>query len=265
MNNKFFKTLSLSILTVLISSISYASSDNLTAPTVISIDPNSQASVNLSETDINRLYVQGEKITSINFPGSMLSAHNDTSGGIYVNTTSNAPFTAFVSTNVGLHFSLLIIPKSIPGQTIKFIAPLPKISKEINQKSTVVIQHNSDAYAFEQSAPYERTLIRLVKDVELQKTPPGYTNIAQKAFSQIGIFNLSSSVGNNTGLSQSVEAGFLGGELAVRVLKITNTTSKPIELFENEFYTDGVRAVAIQQEYLKSNANTYVFEVVSNA
>lgn len=265
MNNKFFKILFLSILTVLTSSISYASSDNVTEPTVISINSNSQASVNLSETDINRLYVKDQKITSINFPDDALTSNNDASGAIYINLKINSPFTAFITTNLGLHFSLIIIPKSIPGKIIKFIAPIPKVSKEENQKGTVVIQHNSDAYAFEQSAPYERTLIRLIKDVELQKTPPGYTNIASKAFSQIGIFNLSGSVGNNAGLSQTVEAGFLGGELAVRVLKITNTTSKPVELFENEFYADGVRAVAIQQEYLKSNANTYVFEVVSNA
>lgn len=242
----------------------YASTDKPTAPTVIAIDPNSQASVNLSKTDINRLYVHGEKITAINFPGSMLSAHNDSSGGIYVNTNSNAPFTTFISTNMGLHFSMLVIPKSIPGQTIKFIAPIPKTTPNQNQKNTAVIQHSAHAYDFEKSAPYERTLIRLIKVVELGNTPPGYTNIAPKAFSQISIFNVPNSVGKIGGLSQSVEAGFLGGSLAVRVLSVKNTISKPVELFENEFYSPGVRAIAIQQEYLKSNATTNVFEVISN-
>lgn len=264
MNNKFFKILFLSILTVLTSSISFASSDNVTEPTVISINSNSQASVNLSETDINRLYVKDQKITSINFPDGALTSNNDASGAIYINLKINSPFTAFITTNVGLHFSLIIIPKSIPGKIIKFIAPTPKVSKEENQKSTVVIQHNSDAYAFEQSAPYERTLIRLIKAVELGNTPPGYTNIAAKAFSQIGIFNVPNSVGKNSSLSQSIEAGFLGGSLAVRVLSVKNTTSKPVELFENEFYSPGVRAIAIQKEYLKSNAKTNVFEVISN-
>lgn len=264
MNNKFFKILFLSILTVLTSSISYASSDNVTEPTVISINSNSQASVNLSETDINRLYVKDQKITSINFPEGALTSNNDASGAIYINLKINSPFTAFITTNVGLHFSLIIIPKSMPGQTIKFIAPILKSSPNQNQKNTVVIQHSADAINFEKSAPYERTLIRLIKAVELGNTPPGYTNIAQKAFSQIDIFNVTNSVGKNGGLTQSIEAGFLGGSLAVRVLAVKNTTSKPVELFENEFYSPGVRAIAIQQEYLKSNATTNVFEVINN-
>lgn len=264
MIKKNIKMIVYMILTTFFTSGIYASTDKPTAPTVIVIDPNSQASVNLSKTDINRLYVHGEKITAINFPGSMLSAHNDNSGGIYVNTNSNGPFTAFISTNMGLHFSMLVIPKSIPGQTIKFVAPIPKSTPNQNQKNTVVIQHSADAINFEKSAPYERTLIRLIKVVELGNTPPGYTSIAPKAFSQIDIFNVPSSVGKNEDLSQSVEAGFLGGSLAVRVLAVKNTTSKPVELFENEFYSPGVRAVAIQQEYLKSNATTNVFEVISN-
>ena len=264
MMNKVIKAFFNMSLVIFFTSSVYALTDKLIAPTVIAIDPNSQASVNLSKTDINRLYVQGEKITAINFPGSQLTAHNDASGGIYVNTNSNAPFTAFISTNMGLHFSLLVIPKSVPGQTIKFVAPILNTESNQNKKTTVVIQRNPDAIDFEKSAPYERTLISLIKVVELGETPPGYTNIAPKAFSQIGIFNVADSVGNNAGLSQSVESGFLGGSLAVRVLSVKNTTSKPIEVSENEFYSPGVRAVAIAQEYLKSNATTNVFEVISN-
>lgn len=243
----------------------YADTDNITAPTVISIDPNVQVSVTLSKTDINRLYVQDEKITAINFPGNMLSAHNDSSGGIYVNTNSISPFTAFITTNAGLHFSILVIPKAIPGQTIKFIAPIPKSITSQTQRSTVVIQHNPQASSFEQSAPYERTVIGLIRTVELQQTPPGYTNISPKAFSQIGIFNVSDSVGSNGGLTQEMEAGFLGGELAVRVLLVKNTTSGSVQLSENEFYAPGVRAIAIQQQTLKANQQTNVFEVISNA
>lgn len=265
MNNKIFKIISAVIIFSLFSGFVYADSDNLTSPTVISIDPNSQASITLSKTDINRLYVHGEKITAINFPGNMLSAHNDSSGGIYVNTTSISPFTAFITTNVGLHFSLLIIPKAIPGQTIKFIAPIPKVTVGQNQPSTVVIQHNAEASSFEQSAPYERTVIGLIKEVELQQTPPGYTNISPKAFSQIGIFNVSGSVSNNSGLSQAMEAGFLGGSLAVRVLSVENNTSKTVQLSENEFYAPGVRAIAIQKQELNANEKTNVFEVISNA
>ena len=71
-------------------------------------------------------------------------------------------------------------------------------------------------------------MVRLIKDVMIQKTPSGYTEILPKAFSQIPIFTVSSNVANSNGLEQSVVGGFLGGELAVRVVSVTNETSKPV-------------------------------------
>lgn len=160
-----------------------------------------------------------------------------------------------------MHFSLLITPKSEPGQTIEFQAT--GFSNQ-NQKSAPIVHHSVVAQAYEQSSSYEKTLVHLIRDVMLQKTPPGYTQISPKAFSQVQALTIPDSVVQGSYLSQSVKAGFLGGAFAVRVVSVTNNSSHSVQLTANQFYNPGVRAVAISQEYVQSGGKTYVFEVVSN-
>ena len=248
----------------LLSLINVAHASQVMTPTIININNNAQINIALSSEDINRIFVQNQKITSINAPSGLLSGHNDSSGSIYANIHGDTPFTAFISTNLGLHFSLLIMPKSEPGQTIEFISNQIQPKNNVIVKKTVIVNHSMPAQTYEQSESYEKTVVDLIKEVMQQKTPPGYTNISPKAFSQIGILTVSSDVAQNSGLTQSVKAGFLGGQLAVRVLKVVNNTSKPVQLIANAFYSPGIRAVAISQEYVPAGGKTYVFEVVSN-
>src|SRR3990167_2295355 len=244
--------------------IGNAQASQVMTHTVIDINNNAQINIALSSEDINRIFVKNQKITSINAPSGLLTGHNDSSGSIYANINGDTPFTAFISTNLGMHFSLLIMPKSEPGQTIEFKSNQIQPKSNVIIKKTVIVNHSMPAQTYEQSESYEKTVVNLIKQVMLQKTPPGYTNISPKAFSQIGIFTVSDNVAQNSGLTQSVKAGFLGGQLAVRVLKVVNNTSNPVQLIANEFYNPGVRAVAISQEYLPKGGKTYVFEVVSN-
>ncbi len=58
---------------------------------------------------------------------------------------------------------------------------------------------------------------------------------------------------------------FLGGELAVRVIKISNTSNHAISLYANDFYRPGVRAVAIAHDMIPARQSTDVYEVISNA
>ena len=243
-----------------------ANAEQVMPPTSISISQNAQVNIDLSNTDINKIFVNGQKITAITKPDNVFNSNNDASGNVYATISGNSPFTAFVSTDQGLHFSLLITPKSEPGQTIEFLPTgfSNKNSGNKAQKNAPIVHHSVVAAAFEQSSSYEKTLVNLIRDVMLQRIPPGYTAISSNAFSQISQFVVSSTVTAVSGLTEKVQAGFLGGALAVRVLSVKNASSKPVELLANQFYNPGVRAVAISQEYLQSGGKTFVFEVVSN-
>lgn len=260
MKIKTLKILSCSLILGFMTLNAQASSENIKSPSVILIKPNVQASIHLSISDMNRIYIENEKIKAINFSGNMLSAHNDNSGGIYINIYEQRPFTAFVSTNKGLHFSLFIIPKSIPGQTIEF--------KDESLKSTgnhicsAIDFHSRKTFELENTVPYERRLIHLIKDAELKVTPAGYTNIDPHAFNEIQALKINDALPDQ--LKESIEAGFLGGKYAIRVIKVSNDSLKPIDLYEHEFYSTSVKAIAILQRHLNPHQKTDVFEAVEN-
>ena len=242
---------------LMIAHVSLANAAITVAPVSIQVANDQQAQINLSNEDINRVFVQGDKISRFNAPNRRLVAHNDQSGSIYMNVYGKTPFTAFVTTQKGRHFSLLIIPKSKPGVTVRFIPTSPAFSHYVN--------HSRSAKRFEQSTPYEKTLINLLRDTLLQKTPAGYSAISASNFSSIPIFKVSKYCNKQKLLSEQVVAGFLGGELAVRVIKISNTSNHTISLYANDFYRPGVRAVAIAHDMIPARQSTDVYEVISNA
>ncbi|SUJ06909.1 TraK domain-containing protein [Shewanella morhuae] len=81
--------------------------------------------IELSSVDINRLVVEGDKITSIDCPEGfcvVTGTKSDKSGAARVNLNLAMPFTAYVSTEKGRHFGLFISPKAIPAVTSIFTA-----------------------------------------------------------------------------------------------------------------------------------------------
>lgn len=231
-------------------------SNTIVGPVKVKVANNEQATVDLSNTDVNRLFVENDKITSFNWPKDRCDPHNDPSGSVYFNVYGKSPFTAFVSTEKGRHFSLVIIPKSEPGATLMFIPTTPAV---IHYSA-----HSALASAFEKSNPYEKTLITLLRGVMLREIPEGYTAISEKAFPTIAAFKIENISGNLNDLNQKVVAGFLGGTLALRVIKVTNTSHESVMLLARDFYSPSVRAVAIGTESLSGGESGYVYEVVSN-
>ena len=142
-----------------------AQASQVMTPNMITIKNNAQINITLSSVDINRIFVKDQKITSIDAPSGLLTGNNDKSGSIYANINGQTPFTAFISTNEGLHFSLLIMPKSEPGQTVEFISTQVVPAKIIVPKTMVIVNHSMQAQTYEQSGSYEKTLVNLIKEV----------------------------------------------------------------------------------------------------
>ena len=82
---------------------------------------NEQIKIILSNRDINRISVIGDKIKAIHGPTGLYTAKNDSSdpsGSVYVSIYSNKSFTIFLTTIKGHNFSLLVTPKVAPGKTL---------------------------------------------------------------------------------------------------------------------------------------------------
>ena len=245
------------IVGLMVAHVALANTPITVAPVSIKVANDQQAKIDLSNEDINRVFVQGDKISSFNAPNRRMIAHNDQSGSIYMNVYGKSPFTAFVTTHKGRHFSLLVIPKSEPGMTVQFIPTSPVAFHYVN--------HRLAAKRFEQSTPYEKTLVNLLRETMLQNTPAGYSVISSSNFKSIPIFVVPKYFNKQKLVSEQVVAGFLGGELAVRVIKVRNRSRHSISLYANDFYRPGVRAVAIAHELIPPRQSTDVYEVISNA
>lgn len=233
-----------------------AKAASIFSPTQIKVANNQQSQVNLSDTDINRIFVQNDKIVSVNAPNNRLTAHNDISGSIYMTVFGKTPFTAFINTENGRHFSLLVVPKSEPGVTIQFIPTTP-LDFHYQKRS-------EEATKYESSSPYESTLVNLLRDVMLNGVPPGYSEIPANSLNKIAVFRVPSALKNQTVLDAKMVAGLMGGDLDIRVIQVTNHAGKLITLLASDFYQSGVRAVAISNENLQPNESSDIYEVVSN-
>jgi len=225
-------------------------------PVTIGISNDHQAHITLSSKDINRVFVVNDKITSFNAPNNRLVAHNDQSGSVFMTVTGTDTFAVFVATKKGRHFSLLVTPKNESGVTVKFVPKTPAAAHYSN--------HSPQATQFEASSPYEKTLVKLLDDVMHGKTPPGYSPVPWIDFKKVAITQLPWHPKGWKTLSEKITKGFLGGELAVRVLRVTNHTRHSITLGAIYFFREGVRAVAIEKDRLKPHQSTAVYEVVSN-
>lgn len=250
------KVLSLLISGILTAGICLAASTNNKKPVSMPVSNDEQVIITLSSHDINRLVVLDDKIVSINAPHNRLVAHNDASGAIFMSINGATSFTAFITTERGRHFSVLITPKRQPGVTIQFI---PKTPAAVHYEN-----HSSEAKQFEKSTPYEKTLVHLLKMTMLGKRPPGYSAVPLSSLKKMPAFHVNSHLLGNRYASQVLSAGFLGGELAVRIITVRNSSTKKITLHATDFYTPGVRAVAVEKETLGLYESGDVYEVISN-
>ncbi len=242
---------------LLLSPLALADNTTTIKPVSIAIANDNQARITLSNQDINRLFVMSDKIASLNAPNNRVIAHNDQSGSIFMNIIGKKPFTAFITTQKGRHFSLFVLPKSEPGVTVRFL-PKTRVVRHYRH-------HTAAARRFEHSSAYEKTLVNLLRDLMLSQSPPGYTAIAPSAFHVVPALQLPKYLNGRTFLKETVRAGFLGGELAVRVVRVTNSGKHRVTLIASDFYTPGVRAVAIGKETLRPHESTNIYEVTTNA
>lgn len=237
---------------LLLSPFTFAIKMQITKPISISVSNENQARVVLSSQDMNRVFVVRDKITRINTSAHRVIAHNDQWGSIFMNVMGDSPFTVFITTQKGRHFSLFVIPKHVPGMTVQLI---PKTPVRLSDRHA-----SPRAKQFEQSSPYEKTLLVLLRDVMLNHTPPGYSRLLPPEFKRSITFRKR----NRRALSERAIADFLGGVLAIHVFRLSNHGSHQMTLIPREFYGPGVRAVAIARETISPHASTTLYEVVSN-
>ncbi|MBF0693182.1 type-F conjugative transfer system secretin TraK [Providencia alcalifaciens] len=218
-------------------------------PTQISVSPDSQVKVSLSNSEPNMLVVPGDRIVAIDSAQGMLINGNQkgatgvANGGVVLMTAQTKPFTFYVRTAGGLTVSVVAVPKKRDGRVLQLISnkPAPQVA----------------AKRWERSLPYPQMLIELHKALLNDELPNGFTSAPVIA---VPDFHLPA------GYTVSADAMWNGGGLRVYQLHVRNTSSVAKPLSERLFNQSGVRSVVIHpySETVLAGATATVWLTVSN-
>ena len=199
---------------------------------------NEQVSVSLSNRDINRVLVKGDKIQSVNGPAGLFVAKNDSLGALYVNAYGDTPFTIFVSTVKGHSFSLLAFPKSCYGKNIILVSTTPILDDQLDGSS------------------YQKTLINLISNVINNELPDDVAALSVKKLKKTDFYHLA---------TIKPIAAYSSDSYVVIVSEVQNKTKTAVNLKPSYFYRPGIKAVALSEPVLPPKETVLLYRVFLNS
>lgn len=189
-----------------------------------------EITADISRSDINRIKLIGDRIRSVKANnGELELSQDDKLGEIYVRPTNLAekkPINLFVMTEQNFTYKLLLFPKSIP-------------SEQILIHNELVVNNTDLDVSKNTRSGYQQQIIALMKAMHHHKKINGY---------EIKVAKKKIDLGNNLEIkriSTYRNANFFG-----EIYLVKNDGDQIVNLEENVFYRNGVRAVKIENPNL---------------
>lgn len=233
----------------------------VTEPLSITIKNNQSIRVGISQQDINRLFVSGDKIIRIDAPRDRLKVQHDNSGSVFVSISGDTAVTAFIGTEKGYHFSLLMMPQDRAGITVELVPDV--VSNPIPVAAPVPVSTSSS----EVNSVWNEN--RWIQRLQLALSGQVLTGDQILTRDELiknhlwPIFSIPKRFDGQRHVLQSVVSVTLGKKLAVRIIRVTNRTRKMVRLEEHRFFTKSVRAVAIPCHHVLPRQSALVYEVIN--
>lgn len=188
--------------------------------TLVPLSNGGQASIAVSNTDPNLFTVAGDRITALtSLDGELTRQEQTASGGVIVSTLNKKPFTFILETERGLNFSVQAVPRAGVGRTVQLVSELSGRGEE--------------ARAWEESSPYEATLVSLSQHLLGGNLPSGWQAIPVTT----------ESLTAPAGLQASAERVWVGNHLKVVRYRVSNMSGQARNLMESDFWQSGIRGV----------------------
>jgi conjugal transfer pilus assembly protein TraK len=156
----------------------------------------------------------------------------------YIEGMAPAPQEIFLVSSKGT-FSLVLVPKGIPGETIVVRTPG---------------EGTAEAARWEESNDYVTGLKDLIKAMYEERPPMGYS-VSQSGRDDTVM------AGTRWIVTEIYQGATLEGEVSV----LTNLSKDPLRLADNQFYGKGVLAVSIDQHQVPPMGETKVYVVKESA
>ncbi|MFJ5855717.1 type-F conjugative transfer system secretin TraK [Enterobacter cancerogenus] len=187
--------------------------------TVVPLSNGGQASIALSNTDPNLFTVAGDRVTALtSLDGELTRQEQTANGGVIVSTLNKKPFTFILETERGLNFSVRAVPRAGAGRTVRLVSELSGTGDA--------------ARSWEESSPYEATLVSLSQHLLGGRLPEGWYELP-----------VTRETLTPPGLLASAERVWVGNHLKVVRYRVTNRTAEARHVSESDFWQNGIRAV----------------------
>ena len=201
----------------------------------------------LSNTSPNKIVIEGELITRVTGPDGAFTQENTEDGALLITPTTGQNFTLFLETANGIGASVDVTPKPGSGHTLHLIP------------ASVPHKANPDAKVWEESQPWEKTLVSVARTVVNGGVPDSYT----EAKAARGPAYSALSVLASAGVQLTPERQLVGSHLLVMRYRMKNTGYITRPLSEKQFWQKGVRAVMLSTNNLYASGEGYVWVIFS--
>ena len=207
-----------------------------------SVKDNEAVLAKISSKDLSQIFVLNDRILNTRgINGAYELIKDEQQGVIFIKPSmayQHKAFNIFLSTEQGHSYNLLLTPMDIPAENIE-LKPLSPA--------------NVQADRWERNSPYLETLIQLINNMENDLYPEGYA-----------VIDINKCKANKITSNVTAELVTLyrGHHLQGEIWLIKNKGSETANLKLHNFFKNGIRAVAIEDEVLAGGDETYVYKVV---
>lgn len=198
--------------------------------------------VKVSTRDLNRISIEGGKVRLVKAADDSMimgSADSDT-GQALIKPLVKDTFGIFVFSQSGKTYSLVLEPQDIPGESIIIREPL--INKGIKSDNNI-----------DKATSFESQIKFMMQAMASELVPVGIEEI--RTWKEIRLWR-----GSNFALERTLRTQFWQGEQ----YKLINNSNETMVLTEQEFYVQGVMAVAVTKLSLEPGESSLVYLVKRN-
>lgn len=212
----------------------------------IPVKDNSDIALTLSQGNYNRLVVKNDKIMEAVFPPNAMAIKRDEQdGSVYVMLSAANPFTLFLTTEAGRHFSVTLNGEESLGKTIELVpsSPVVTASKASPNKTTNTKTITSEAVP--------EAILAMLNHME-----------QQKPFADVSVKRQWGRVERwAKGLTLLPKESWDGKLLKGETIELYNGGKEPLELAEVWFAKEGTLAIKFSKTSIAPGEKAMLYRV----
>ncbi|HHT0594813.1 TPA: type-F conjugative transfer system secretin TraK [Legionella anisa] len=211
----------------------------------IPVKDNSEIALTLSQGNYNRILVKNDKIMEAVFPEKAMAIKRDEQdGSVYIMLAATNPFTLFLTTEAGRHFSVTLNSEESLGKTIEIIPQQVLPAKAITRQAKI----NSKAIVHE---AIPEAILAMLQAMENRKP---FTDV--KVTRQFGKAQRWSK-----GLTLLPKESWDGKLLKGETIELYNGGKEPLELSQDWFAKEGTLVIKFSKPTINPRERVMLYRV----